>query len=410
MKKRSEEDLLFWRELLNKSTPMKQKRDNKTQVWSAKKLNKKAGPNHSFGFEDAPNHSIKTHLNQILQNNVDPKYHFSENAMKGMVSRMERRNKRINEELLISIHCLIDKTPMPHSASGVFCGALRRDVAVTLTTGNRHDMSSENLVVEAETNVIRGLTPIERERLQGFPDGHTDILSGTNRCKTIGNSMAIPVITWIGERIGQENASFGSVCSGIEAASIAWNPLGIKAKWFSEIDPYASQVLQKHWPNIPNLGDMVNIAQQIKEGVVKAPDILIGGTSCQTFSVSGLREGLSDDRGRLTFSFAEIFEETLQQNPNAIAVWENVPGILTMKDKVFQQFIGRLLGADGKICLNGRLPQSGVAKGPAGGVAWRILDAQFFGVPQRRRRVFVVASASAELSADILFERRVESG
>jgi DNA (cytosine-5)-methyltransferase 1 len=99
---------------------------------------------------------------------------------------------------------------------------------------------------------------------------------------------------------------YGSVCSGIEAASKAWEPLGWKPAWFSEIEPFPSAVLAHHWPEVTNLGDMTKIADAVRAGEVEAPDVLVGGTPCQAFSIAGLREGLSDDRGQLTLSYVEL--------------------------------------------------------------------------------------------------------
>ena len=99
---------------------------------------------------------------------------------------------------------------------------------------------------------------------------------------------------------------FGSVCSGIEAASVAWAPLGWKAAWLAEIEPFPCAVLAHHYPSVPNLGDMTKIARAILTGEVPAPDVLCGGTPCQAFSVAGLRQSLDDARGNLTLKFVEI--------------------------------------------------------------------------------------------------------
>ncbi|WP_213843808.1 DNA cytosine methyltransferase, partial [Enterobacter hormaechei] len=133
---------------------------------------------------------------------------------------------------------------------------------------------------------------------------------------------------------------YGSVCSGIEAASKAWEPLGWKPAWFSEIEPFPSSVLAHHWPEVTNLGDMTKIADAVRAGDVEAPDVLVGGTPCQAFSIAGLREGLSDDRGQLTLSYVELANaiDTKRRErgePESIIVWENVPGVLSSKDNAF---------------------------------------------------------------------------
>ncbi len=126
---------------------------------------------------------------------------------------------------------------------------------------------------------------------------------------------------------------YGSVCSGIEAVSLAWQPLGLKAAWFAEIEPFPSAVLAHRYPHVPNLGDMTAIARQVRAGIVPAPDILVGGTPCQSFSVAGARQGLNDPRGALTLAYVELanaIDQTRHQDrrPPATLVWENVPGVL----------------------------------------------------------------------------------
>lgn len=178
---------------------------------------------------------------------------------------------------------------------------------------------------------------------------------------------------------------FLSVCSGIEAASVAWSPLGFEALAFSEIEPFPSAVLKHHYPNTPNLGDMTLASQWTNY----EPDILVGGTPCQSFSVAGLRKGLADPRGNLMLTYLAIAD---RYQPEWI-VWENVPGVLSSgRGRDF----GTFLGALGQIGY---------------GWAYRVLDAQFFGVPQRRRRVFVVGHLGDwRRAAAVLFERHSLQG
>ena len=157
---------------------------------------------------------------------------------------------------------------------------------------------------------------------------------------------------------------FGSVCSGIEAASVAWHPLGWRAAFLSEIDAFPRAVLQHHYPHVPLHGDFTTI----KEGDYAAIDLLVGGTPCQAFSVAGLRKGFADERGNLTLEFVRLAQRL---RPRWL-VWENVPGVLSIDG-------GRAFGS-----FLGGLAELGY------GFAYRVLDAQHFGVPQRRRRVFVV--------------------
>ncbi len=204
---------------------------------------------------------------------------------------------------------------------------------------------------------------------------------------------------------------YGSVCSGIEAASLAWEPLGWNPAWFAEIEPFPSAVLAHHWPHVTNLGDMTKIATAVLRGDVVAPDILVGGTPCQAFSVAGAREGLADDRGFLTIKYVELANAIDQKRAAAgavpcITVWENVPGVLSSKDNAFGAFLGFLAGEDCELVPPGKKwENAGCVLGHQRAIAWRILDAQYFGVAQRRRRVFVVASAREGFDpAKVLFE------
>ena len=172
-----------------------------------------------------------------------------------------------------------------------------------------------------------------------------------------------------------------SVCSGIEAASKAWEPLGWEPVSFSEIEPFPAAVLKHHWPKVQNLGDMTKYEQwPIQSGTI---DLLVGGTPCQSFSVAGLRQGLKDPRGNLMLTYLAIAERL---KPRWL-VWENVPGVLSSNGgKDFGSFLGAL----------GELGYEW---------AYRVLDAQWFGVAQRRRRVFVVAHlGKGNLAAKVLFE------
>jgi DNA (cytosine-5)-methyltransferase 1 len=204
---------------------------------------------------------------------------------------------------------------------------------------------------------------------------------------------------------------FGSVCSGIEAASVAWHPLGWKAAWLSEIEPFPCAVLKHHYPDVPNYGDMTLLPAKILAGEIEAPDLFCGGTPCQAFSVAGLRNSLDDARGNLSLTFCEIANaidnrRSVRGESPSIVFWENVPGVLNTKDNAFGCFLGALAGEDeALIAPGGRWTNAGFIDGPQRAVAWRVLDAQYFGVAQRRRRVFVVASAREDFDpAEILFE------
>jgi site-specific DNA-cytosine methylase len=230
-----------------------------------------------------------------------------------------------------------------------------------------------------------------------------------------------------------EKLIFATVCSGIESASVAWEPLGMVPMWFSEIEAFPSAVLSHRWPHVYNWGDFTKIPAHLMRGHA---DILVGGTPCQAFSVAGKQMSLDDDRGNLTLEFCKLADSL---KPRVI-VWENVPGVLSTSDNAFGCFLAKLCGNDmpaiptnhpteQEINPDAKVPKVtgpkskywrwdnkqsefvpkwptyGAAIGPSRRVAWRVLDAQYFGVAQRRRRVFVVASARDDIDpTKILFE------
>ena len=177
---------------------------------------------------------------------------------------------------------------------------------------------------------------------------------------------------------------FGSVCSGIEAASVAWHPLGWRAAWLAEIEPFPSAVLAHHYPDVPNIGDMTKLLELIPGGDVDAPDVFCGGTPCQAFSVAGLRKSLDDARGNLSLIFCEIANaidtvRTARGDEPAIIFWENVPGVLSDKTNAFGCLLAGLAGEDVPLEPSGkRWSDAGVVIGPQRTVAWRKLDAQYF--------------------------------
>ena len=175
---------------------------------------------------------------------------------------------------------------------------------------------------------------------------------------------------------------YATVCSGVEACSVAWEPLGWQPVFFSEIEDFPSEVLKTHYPSVPNHGDMTNFEEWgYERGAI---DVICGGTPCQSFSVAGLRRGLSDNRGNLALTFCRMVD---QLRPKYF-IWENVAGCLSSNG-------GRDFGS-----ITGAMAEFGYSFG------WRVLDAQYFGVPQRRRRVFLVGCASGqpEHIRQILFE------
>ena len=201
---------------------------------------------------------------------------------------------------------------------------------------------------------------------------------------------------------------FLSICSGIEAASVAWHPLGWRALALSEIEAFPRAVLAHHYPGVPLHGDFTTLRN---EPFIVDAEALVGGTPCQAFSVAGLRNSLADDRGNLSLEFVRLADaiddiRSAAGRDPAIIVWENVPGVLSVKDNAFGCFLAALAGdASPYVPPRGKWTNAGVVAGPARTVAWIVKDAQYFGVAQRRRRVFVVASARAGFDpAAVLFE------
>jgi DNA (cytosine-5)-methyltransferase 1 len=178
---------------------------------------------------------------------------------------------------------------------------------------------------------------------------------------------------------------YASVCSGIEAVTVACHPLRWRPTFFAEIDPFACALLAHYYPSVPNLGDV----RQFRRWPDASIDLLFAGTPCQSFSVAGHRAGLADPRGNLALTFLGIAR---RYRPRWV-LWENVPGVLSCaKGQDFATFLARL----------GQLGY---------GWAYRVLDAQYFGVPQRRRRVFVVGHlGNWGAAAAVLFERESVSG
>lgn len=235
---------------------------------------------------------------------------------------------------------------------------------------------------------------------------------------------------------------FGSVCSGVEAASVAFAPFGWEPAWLAEVDVSAAAVLahrlgasapvfplpgserrlkQIAWgESVTNWGDMTKLPDLVREGRADAPDILCGGTPCQSYSLAGRRKGLGDERGQLTLKFVELADEIDNKRAErgeqpCVILWENVPGVLTDNTNAFGNFLADLCGDNEPLEPGPRpepgrssahwswkkktsehvpkWPYSGVAVGPRRTVAWRTPDAQYFGLAQRRARVLVVASA-----------------
>ena len=192
---------------------------------------------------------------------------------------------------------------------------------------------------------------------------------------------------------------YASVCSGIEAATVAWHPMGWEPVWLSQFEQldFPSETLKHHYPETPNLGDMLKIRDNEIYHNTEF-DVLVGGTPCQGFSIAGLGGGLDDERSNLSLEFVRIL---IEKRPSWF-VWENVPGVITSQsgettdeegeeqDGSSSDFARIISAFTGRDIADQDFEKAGCIEGEFYSIAWRILDSQHFGVPQRRRRIFVV--------------------
>lgn len=202
--------------------------------------------------------------------------------------------------------------------------------------------------------------------------------------------------------------TYGSVCSGIEAASFVLEPLGLKPLWLSEIAEFPKKFLAHSYNHIKNLGDMNDIPKMIEEESIGCPDLLCGGTPCQAFSLAGWKNGLNDDRGQLTLKYIDILnaidKKRLALNlSRAVFMWENVEGVLKDKTNAFGFFLAGLLNLDEPIKFP-KWPNAGCIFGKERNIAWRVLDAKYFGVPQQRKRLYVVGGGKDFNPFSVLFD------
>lgn len=202
--------------------------------------------------------------------------------------------------------------------------------------------------------------------------------------------------------------SFGSLCSGIEVASLVLKPLGVEPLWYSEIAEFPSKFLKTKYPETDNLGDMNLLPELLEQKKIEAPDLLCGGTPCQAFSLTGKRDGLNDDRGLLTLKYIEIADgidknRAEQGKGNAILFWENVEGVLSDKTNAFGYFLAGLAGLEEPITVK-KWYNAGVLHGKKRNIAWRVLDGKYFGLPQQRRRLYLLAGGKDFFPENILLE------
>lgn len=182
-----------------------------------------------------------------------------------------------------------------------------------------------------------------------------------------------------------------SLFSGIEAASVAWETLGWECVAVSEIEPFPCAVLMHRYPEVPNLGDVTKITEQDIAALGRI-DLIVFGSPCQDLSVAGKRKGLAGERSGLFHTAIDIVEWARKHCGLRWAIWENVPGAFSSnKGRDFATVVELLAGIDGLDVPPNGWGNEGCALGSEGLVEWATLDAQWFGVAQRRRRVFAVA-------------------
>ena len=188
-----------------------------------------------------------------------------------------------------------------------------------------------------------------------------------------------------------------------------WSGKDASFKWFSEIADYQSRLLKERYPHIPNIGDMNTLPELISSHEIDAPDIICGGTPCQAFSVAGYLNGLNDDRGNLTLKFVDIIDANdeirskVGKEPT-IVFWENVEGVLSDKTNAFGCLISSLAGLGEDLKVD-RWASAGLLRGPKRNVAWRVLDAKYFGLPQQRKRLYLLAGGKGFHPEHILFDK-----
>ena len=202
--------------------------------------------------------------------------------------------------------------------------------------------------------------------------------------------------------------TFGSLCSGMEVATLVFKPMGLNPLWFSEIADFPSKFLKHKYPNTPNLGDMNDLPELIKSKKIEVPDLLSGGTPCQAFSLAGTQNGLNDHRGQLTLKYIEIADEidivrAEQGKERATLFWENVEGVLSDRTNAFGCFLAGLAGFDKPIEV-AKWTNAGVLKSEKRNIAWRVLDGKYFGLPQQRRRLYLLAGGKNFNPENVLFE------
>lgn len=203
--------------------------------------------------------------------------------------------------------------------------------------------------------------------------------------------------------------TIGSLCSGIEAGTVALEGMGYKFEWYSEIADFPNSVLARHFPDTKNLGDMTEIPQKILSEEIEAPDFICGGTPCQAFSLTGFRTGLNDERGNLTLKYIDVINanDKIRQKigkQKTIVFWENVEGVLSDNTNAFGCLVSYLAGLNDAIYKD-KWPKAGILRGPERNVAWRVIDAKYFGIPQQRKRLYLLAGGKDFSPENVLFEK-----
>lgn len=290
--------------------------------------------------------------------------------------------------------------------------------AVTAATGICNATGPKVLekTIVNQQYAVRRLTPLECERLQGLPDGYTLIedksCSDSARYKALGNGMAQPCADFVMQQIRyytNGELTLGSLFDGIGGWLFAAENSHIKPIWASEIEKFPIAVTKKHYPTVKHLGDITKI--NIDE--LPSVDIVCAGSPCQDLSIAGTRSGLEGERSGLFRKAVDIFHGLRKRNNSEsprFFVWENVPGAFSSnKGLDFKAVLEEIGQTEIPMPTNGKWAAAGVVQCPSCKIAWRTLDAQYWGVPQRRKRIFLVAdfAESNRCAKEILF---VEQG
>lgn len=347
------------------------------------------------------NRAFATPSHEVIYVFAKPKFRFRKaHGLKDVIKVLPDRGNPHPAPFPVELPRKIIAATTAKTVLDPFCGSGSTGVAALLEGRRFLGIDQSAAYCRMAEDRLGAMRLEDRENI-----GSVDV-ANDNATRIDGGPMVKPVRSAAsnGDTGGVEAIRYGTVCSGIEGVSLAWEPLGgFEPAFFSEIERFPSAVLKHHWPDVPNLGDMLDIDGADWRGKL---DVLWGSTPCQTFSRTGKRNGMADARGGLTRKFVDLADEI---DPEFI-ILENVKGLLSDKHNAFGCYLGALVGAaDPLLYRKKRWPNFGYVAGVRRHVAWRVLDAQHGGVAQRRERVFVVGCPrNGPDPREVLFEQTSE--